>query len=137
MATFGRVERRFPTSLLSDAACAALAERIVKASSAASQSLQLELVVKRDTPFTVADLDVGDVVRVDLQEERFGRLQDAFRIVNREVVLLEQDAGTFRVTLDLEPARFVDGLIVGSRSRHNVQVFTALSEVEVVLGIAS
>lgn len=136
MATFGRVERRFATGLLSNAACAALAERIVKASSAASQSLQLELLVRRETPFTVADLGVGDVVQVDLQDERFGRLNDSFRIVNREAILLEQDSGTFRVTLDLEPARFVDGLLVGSRSRHNAQVFTSLSDVEVLLGLS-
>lgn len=136
MATFGRVERRFSTGLLSDAACAALADRIVKASSAASQSLQLELLVRRETPFTVADLGVGDVVRVDLQDERFGRLNDAFRIVNREAILVEQDSGTFRVTLDLEPARFVDGLLVGSRSRHNARVFTSLSDVEVLLGLS-
>lgn len=134
METYGRVESAYAAQLLlSNADCAALAERIVKASAVAAEAVTLDVAVTPQRPFGVDDLGVGDVVTVDVIDRELGQLLGAYRIVNRTVRLVEDGAGSYMVTLDLEPARYVAGRLVGSRSRHNAAVFTQLAAVELRL----
>jgi hypothetical protein len=129
-ARYGLVERHYQAPLLlTDAACEALAERIVKASASAARAVSLELTVTAESPFELTDLGCGDVVKLDLRDERLGKVTGSFRIMNRTVTLVEEATGTYSVDLDLEPVAFVAGRIVGSRSRHNPAVFTKLSTV--------
>ncbi len=131
MAAYGRVQKVYRAPLLlTEAACNALAERIVKGSADAAQALTVRLTVDPTRPFTLTDLGVGDVITCDLIDPQLGQILGSYRIVNREIDLVEESAGSYRVVLDLEPAKYVGGKLVGARSRHNAAVFTSLSEVQ-------
>jgi hypothetical protein len=128
LATYGRIERTYlAPQLLSNADCELLAQRIVEASASQDQALTLELVVTPQRTFTLSDLGVGDVVTVDLRDQQLGQILGAYRIINRTAQLIDETSGSYRVTLDVEPARYVSGKLVGSRSRHNPAVLTDLS----------
>jgi hypothetical protein len=128
MAIYGRIEKTYNApQLLSNAECQLLAQRIVEASTTQAQSLTVRLLVTPARPFKLTDLGVGDVITVDLLDRQLGQILGAYRIINRSAELVEEATGTYQVTLDLEPARYVNGKLVGSRSRHNPAVLTELS----------
>jgi hypothetical protein len=128
LAIYGRVEKTYSApQLLSNADCELLAQRIVEASATQAQALTVDLIVTPERPFGLTDLGVGDVVTVDLRDRQLGQILGPYRIINRQATLIEESSGSYRVTLDLEPARYVDGKLVGSRSRHNPALLTELS----------
>jgi hypothetical protein len=131
MAIYGRIERVVEADyLLSNAACQALAERIVKARSVRVDGIEVRVSVGAGRPFEIGDVEVGDLVTVDLWDPQLGQVLGAFRIVSRTVELASAGGEALSTTLALEAARFVDGRLVGSRTRHVPEVMARLTEVE-------
>lgn len=130
LTTYGRIERTYSApQLLSNADCELLAQRIVEASATQAQALSIDLVVTPQRTFTLSDLGVGDVITVDLRDRQLGQILGAYRIINRTAELIDETSGSYHVSLDVEPARYVSGKLVGSRSRHNPAVLTELSRI--------
>ncbi len=127
LAMYGRVERNYSASqLTSNAECAAVAQRIVETRHVTTPNLVVEVTVTPQRVFDLLDLGVGDVITVDIEDPQFGRVLGDYRIVNRAADLVDQADGTYRMKLDIEPALYVDGKLVGSRSRFNPAMATEL-----------
>jgi hypothetical protein len=132
LATYGRIERTYSApQLMSNAECAAAAERIVSSRQQTTPALTLELTITPQRNFTLTDLGIGDVVTIDLEDATFGRILGDYRIINRSAELIDQADGTYRVSLNVEPAAYVDGRLVGSRSRFNPAMATELTSLAV------
>lgn len=127
LATYGRVEKNYSASqLMSNAECAAVAQRIVETRHITTPNLVVEVTVTPQRRFDLLDLGVGDVIAVDIEDPQFGRIVGDYRIVNRAADLVDQADGTYRMKLDIEPALYVGGKLVGSRSRFNPAMATEL-----------
>lgn len=127
LAIYGRVERNYSApQLMTNAECAAVAQRIVLARHSTTPSLVLDVTITPQRTFDLLDLGIGDVVTVDVEDPQFGRILGDYRIVNRAADLVDQADGTYRIRLNVEPALYVDGKLVGSRSRFNPAVTTEL-----------
>lgn len=130
MARFGRVERVVEAKqLTSNAACAALAQKIVEASARQAVSLSVQVPLTPDRPFGPSDVEVGNRVTVDVWDPQLGQVLGTYRIVNRS---LELDGETFRARLDLEPVPVIGGnlRVIPARSRHNPEVMYLLSDLQ-------
>lgn len=129
MATYGRFEQVITNpQLLSDAACAAVAAKVVNRKRQRIEKLNVELTLTSTRP-RLGDLAPGNLITVDLLDAQLGRILGDFRIVTRDVRLDATPDG-YQVSLGLEPAIFVDGVLIGSRSRHNPQMFAKLSQLD-------
>lgn len=127
LATYGRVERNYSgPQLASNAECAAVAQRIVEARQVTTPNLSLQVTITPQRHFDLRDLGVGDVVTVDIEDRQFGRIVGDYRIVNRSANLVDQADGTYKIRLDIEPAIYVAGKLVGSRSRFNPAMATEI-----------
>lgn len=130
VAVYGRVERVVDADyLLTVEACETLAERIAKARAVRIETLRLRVSVGSGRPFSVSDVGVGDVVTVDLRDPQLGQVLGSYRIVGRTLELAAAGAEALVATLDLESSRYVDGRLVGSRTRHVPEVMARLTEV--------
>ncbi len=132
--TFGLVERQYEVSaLLSNGECTALAQRIVDSYNEEVQAISLALTLTPDKKFYIADLGIGNVITVDLVDPTLGQIYGSYRIINRTVTLVDTAVGTYDVSLDLEPAKYVGNKLVGSRSRHNPKLLTDSAKAEMLL----
>lgn len=127
LAIFGRIEKNYSApQLMTNAECAAVAQRIVLARHATTPSLTLDVTITPQRTFDLLNLGIGDVVTVDIEDSQFGRILGDYRIVNRAADLVDQADGTYRIRLNVEPAIYVAGKLVGSRSRFNPAITTEL-----------
>jgi hypothetical protein len=127
LAIYGRIEKNYSAQQLgTNSECADVAERIVLARHNTTPNLVLDVTITPQRPFDILDISVGDVVTVDVEDPQFGRILGDYRIVNRAADLVDQADGTYRIRLSVEPALYVDGKLVGSRSRFNPSVVTEL-----------
>jgi hypothetical protein len=131
LATYGRVAKTYKApQLLSNAECVSLAQRIVESAEDTTPALTLSFYLTPVRPFNFADIGIGDVIDVSIEDRYIGRIVGPYRIVNRRAELVDEALGTYAIELDVEPARLVGGRWVGSRSRHNPAVFTQLKRLE-------
>jgi hypothetical protein len=129
---YGRVERNYSAPQLTSAAeCGAVAQRIVESRQQTTPALTLELTVTPQRNFTLLDLGVGDVITVDVEDATFGRILGDYRIVNRAAELVDQADGTYKIRLNVEPAIYIDGRLIGSRSRFNPAMATEITSLAV------
>jgi hypothetical protein len=132
LGVYGRVERNYSAPQLTSAAeCGAVAQRIVESRQQTTPALTLELTVTPQRNFTLLDLGVGDVITVDVEDATFGRILGDYRIVNRAAELVDQADGTYKIRLNVEPAIYIDGRLIGSRSRFNPAMATELTSLAV------
>jgi hypothetical protein len=129
---YGRVERNYSApQLTSNTECAAVAQRIVQSRQQTTPALTLALTVTPQRVFSLLDLGVGDVITVDVEDGTFGRILGDYRIVNRAADLVDQADGTYQIRLNIEPAIYIDGRLIGSRSRFNPAMATELTSLAV------
>lgn len=128
MATRGRMVRRISApNLMTSTACQALAQQILDASKTPTNSYRISVSVDPARPVAAADLSAGDVVRVAIEDELLGMVQEDVRIVSKRVQVVSADAVT--VELDVETARFLpSGAVMGrfAKGRWTPQVIEGL-----------
>lgn len=131
---FGLVEKQYDVpALLSNGECIALAQRIVDSYNEEVQAIAVSMTLTPDRKFYIADLEIGNVITVDLVDPTLGQIYGAYRVINRTVTLVDTAVGTYDVSLDLEPAKFVANKLIGSRSRHNPKLLTDSAKAEMLL----
>ena len=129
LAKYGRREKLLNRpELTSDLACEQYAERAVAEQARRSETIRASLIISPGTPFSIRDLEVGDIVTVDLRAPDLGQVIGAYRIVNRRINLVSETADTYRVRVDLVPAPFENGAVVKIKARHNASIVERLAQ---------
>lgn len=120
----------------SNAACTAMAERIVGDSLRGAESITVTVHAVPGRPFFVGDITPGDGVYVDLIDVQLGQILGKFRIINKTLTMVGAGGGSYVMDLDLEPfvvdAAHPNGRMIGSRAAHNPAMVTRLSALEVL-----
>ena len=114
--------------LVSNAACLALAREIVLRSKEQTLDLDVSLVIDGQTAFTITDVGIGDLVNVQIDDPVFGTIDMDARVINMTIDLISESSDAFVVTMNLEQAVFVDGVLQGSRSRHVAELYAMAYE---------
>lgn len=129
LAKYGRRERLIEVrELTSDQQCEDYAARVVAEQARRSETIRLDIVVTPDRPFSIRDLEVGDILTVDLRAPDLGQVIGAYRVVNRRLNLVSETADSYRVRLDLVPAPFVSSVLVKVKARHNASIVERLAQ---------
>jgi alpha-tubulin suppressor-like RCC1 family protein len=129
LAKYGRRERLIEQrELTSDQQCEDYAARVVAEQARRSETIRLDIIVTPGRPFSIRDLEVGDIVTVDLRAPDLGQVIGAYRVVNRRLNLVSETADSYRVRLDLVPAPFVSSVLVKVKARHNASIVERLAQ---------
>ena len=129
MEKYGRITKHYHIdNLSSDASCLALATYIGQRMAQPVEAYKVTFDASPLRPFSVSDIQVGDVITLDVEDPALGRIRGDMRVINRSVQFIADTSDSYQVELDLETAVFVDGVLQGSRARHNPEVFEQLYE---------
>jgi hypothetical protein len=129
LAKYGRRERLIEQrELTSDQQCEDYAARVVAEQARRSETIRLDIIVTPGRPFSIRDLEVGDIVTVDLRAPDLGQVIGAYRVVNRRLNLVSETADSYRVRLDLVPAPFINSALVKVKARHNASIVERLAQ---------
>ena len=129
LARYGRRELLLDRpELTSNQQCQDYAARVVEEQARRSETIRADIIVTPNRPFSIRDLEVGDIVTVDLRAPDLGQVIGAYRIVNRRLNLVSETADSYRVRLDLVPAPFVNSALVKVKARHNASIVERLAQ---------
>jgi len=131
LARYGRRERVLDRpALTSNQECEDYARRQVEQQSRRLEDLRLQTIITPDRPFSIRDVEIGDIVTVDLRAPDLGQIVGAYRITNRELRLVSETADSYRLSLDLVNAPIDDGELVKLRARQNASIFERIAQQE-------
>lgn len=128
---YGRRERLINVQeLTSNLACEEYAARVVAEQARRSETIRADIIITPRQPFSIRDLEVGDIITVDLRAPDLGQVIGAYRVVNRRLNLVSETGDTYRVRLDLVPAPFVNEEVVKVKARHNASIIERLAQMD-------
>ena len=131
LAKYGRRERVLERSALtSNQECEDYARRQVDQQSRRLEDIRLRTVVTPDRPFSIRDVEVGDIITVDLRAPDLGQIIGAYRVTNRELRLVSQTGDSYQLSLDLVNAPIEQDEVVKVRARQNASIFERLAQQE-------
>lgn len=128
LAKRGRIVRRISApSLMTSASCKALAEQVLASSKAPLSSYRVSIFMDPARPWAATDVSAGDVIRLCLEDQHLGMVDEAVRVVSKAVRVVSRDSVT--VELEVESAKFdSSGRVLGryARGRWRPEVFESL-----------
>lgn len=131
LSRYGRKERVINRrSLTSNEECEDYASRQVNQQSRRIEDVRLRTVVTPDRPFSIRDVEIGDIITVDLRAPDIGQIIGAYRINNRELRLVSETADSYQLSLDLVNAPIEQDEVVKIRARQNPSIFERLAQQE-------
>lgn len=131
LAKYGRRERVLERSALtSNQECEDYARRQVDQQSRRLEDIRLRTVVTPDRPFSIRDVEVGDIITVDLRAPDLGQIIGAYRVTNRELRLVSETGDSYQLSLDLVNAPIEQDEVVKVRARQNASIFERIAQQE-------
>lgn len=131
LAKYGRRERVLERpALTSNQECEDYARRQVDQQSRRLEDVRLRTVVTPDRPFSIRDVQVGDIITVDLRAPDLGQIIGAYRVTNRELRLVSETGDSYQLSLDLVNAPIEQDQVVKVRARQNASIFERLAQQE-------